>query len=433
MSSANAPTPEQLEIIVLTATVLNSISILACLIVVAVYFYCRTKFPQLVDRVSLRLAVVISVIDLLYSAFQIFSDVLTVPGPVCAFSVWGYLEFSLVSLLLTASVAMNLQMIFIHNKRDMGNFERWYYGVSFGVATAVVSAGWAAGAYGWDPIESQCWYVEDGTLIGTIWQWLTGYVWLAVAILYCFGVVAVVLHKVSREQRQMQMLTTLGIATRMQEDPDDVSRYSMAMPPTPVDANRFSMAMAQSPIEGNRYSMAMPLSPVPSSALLPGVGKAATTKLRREERRRKRATLLRIMKRIILYPVVPIITQSMNLVVTMQAYVLGYNTFVLLLLCFIGTSVQGLLNALVFLMDPNVKSCLTAIRHGGGIAAMRATPSSMSAGASPNTEHATLIGEPDEAYRGGIRASALVNPQDLLKVNVETGWKLDMDDWMMLL
>jgi phosphotransferase system glucose/maltose/N-acetylglucosamine-specific IIC component len=60
------------------------------------------------------------------------------------------------------------------------------------------------------------------------------------------------------------------------------------------------------------------------------------------------------MRRIVLYPMVPIITQLLNIIYTMYVYISGLNDYPLLLASFIATGLHGILNAIVFVTDPSI-------------------------------------------------------------------------------
>ncbi|CAG8466807.1 9136_t:CDS:2, partial [Dentiscutata heterogama] len=69
-----------------------------------------------------------------------------------------------------------------------------------------------------------------------------------------------------------------------------------------------------------------------------------------------------VVKRVLWYPVVPLVAQFFNSFVETYAYVYRSISYPLFLLCYIGMSLQGLLNALVFSQDIAVTHTFHAIK-----------------------------------------------------------------------
>lgn len=71
--------------------------------------------------------------------------------------------------------------------------------------------------------------------------------------------------------------------------------------------------------------------------------------------------MLRMTLRILLYPTIPIITQTPNIIVAMDIYIAKRSLFWLVLVSFIATSIQGILNMVVFCTDPMIIPSLKEI------------------------------------------------------------------------
>jgi hypothetical protein len=283
---------DQSYAIIVVSTVLNAVSIVAALMAPLLYMLMRHYAPLTINRVSLRLNVAVCIADVLFSAFQIYSNVVGQGEPACSLSVFGYILFCLLSTLFSTCIAVNLHIVYL-GKNGRVNARSLYLEPLYGVTSVVLAVVLSLlplvyHVYGWNEVELSCWYVEDGSAGPVIWEWMTFYAWITLCIVYCFGIVLAVLYKVRRERLLLQ-------AT--------------------MDPNQ----------------------PV--------------TNTRRIKRQQELGLLLR---RIVLYPVVPIVTQSFNIVATMLLYTQATQPYAVLLLSYIGTSIQGLLNFLAFSMDPSV-------------------------------------------------------------------------------
>lgn len=71
--------------------------------------------------------------------------------------------------------------------------------------------------------------------------------------------------------------------------------------------------------------------------------------------------MLRMTLRILLYPTIPIITQTPNIFVAMDIYIAKRSVFWLVLVSFIATSIQGVLSMVVFCTDPMIIPSLKEI------------------------------------------------------------------------
>ncbi|RKP14840.1 hypothetical protein BJ684DRAFT_14867 [Piptocephalis cylindrospora] len=308
-----------------TCIPLNIISLIACVLVLLAYTAARIYRPQLTDRVSLRLTIGLTVADLLFASFQIIglSPVRTNTS-LCAASVWGYVASSLLATFLTVCLAFNLHVVFVSGARNTHSYERWYFLVSLLAAVLISLAPFIGKRYGFDDKEQTCWFRDVESGIGLLWAWLTLYLWVILGILYCTLAVSVILLHLHRGKRKMQHRQIVGIPT----ENDSTGPES----PPSKEERRPS-------VQGRRKNVpALPPSP---NAIV----------------------LNRIVTRLIMYPVVLVVAQSLNVAVEMSAFDSGSYNFPLYLASFIATSSQGLLNSLVFLVDPAVRTCWRCVRR----------------------------------------------------------------------
>ncbi|KAJ3012801.1 hypothetical protein HKX48_006081 [Thoreauomyces humboldtii] len=141
-------------------------------------------------RVSFKLVLMGTVCDLLYAILWMLSVLPAGPedNTLCIAAMFGQNIFLLASLFCTASIGINLLLVFVFEVRPDRPYEKVYYSVSVLVAVLfpviAVSLGW----YGWNGTE--CWYTVSPDLDGndkasTVHEWLTYYVWVLLVSAFC--------------------------------------------------------------------------------------------------------------------------------------------------------------------------------------------------------------------------------------------------------
>lgn len=286
---------------------LNPISIVCSVLVISLYFFARST--QRLNRISIRLAVATSACDIFYSSAQIWSELEGQGTPTCAASVWAYILGSHLTAFLIAMVAVNLHIRFLLNWPHREYYEWCYYLVAFAMAITLPSIGWASHQFGFEPVEEACWFLVNDRLTDFIWKWGIVYIWTSLVSLYSCVVVILVLIKSNKN---------LAIAEKKSLNYAQNQQSSLS-----VMSTEFSMAAQPNHSQVN---------------------------LKKEANRK----LMMALKRIILYPIIPILCQSFNIVGDVQYFVTGDNQFWVLLLSYLLTSIQGILNFIVFLSDPMV-------------------------------------------------------------------------------
>lgn len=130
----------------------NYVSLVAALVVIVLMLALWLYDKKLVDRVSLRLNVLISVTDLLKSAGLVIFTIAqgTQSGLSCQISpilvVWSMNQY----IFLTMCIAFNLQYLFLMGKPFNPYYERWYYILSIGLSFLTGFLPFIGGAYGYD-------------------------------------------------------------------------------------------------------------------------------------------------------------------------------------------------------------------------------------------------------------------------------------------
>ncbi|KAI9091151.1 hypothetical protein DFS34DRAFT_334370 [Phlyctochytrium arcticum] len=182
-------------------------SIIACCSVLFAYFFLRSKYPHLTNRVSLRLAVTGSVYDLLYSVFMLLS---AIPqgfnNRLCPASMSLQILFLLMSLFTSLLISFNLLLVFVLKFKTTDKYERAYNVGCVLVAVIIAAVPLGFGAFGWDGTE--CFYYFDECLgmdlfSSLAWQWGTYYSWVLMVVVFCSISGFIFYWKASRPMAQL--------------------------------------------------------------------------------------------------------------------------------------------------------------------------------------------------------------------------------------
>jgi len=193
-------TDEQGKTNLLFLLVSSVVSLIAVAFGILVFFYIRYKYPRLADRVTFRLALATMISDFGIGVAILINATLGSPtGPSCIIAIWGTVFFTLVSIFLPTCIAINLQILFIHEYRGRRKLEMFYFIGSIALASILSLLPFADNMYGWDAPEGMCWFRDSGTKLSIIWQWGAFYSWEILCILYCIITLICVAVKLSRQ------------------------------------------------------------------------------------------------------------------------------------------------------------------------------------------------------------------------------------------
>ncbi|KAL1916386.1 uncharacterized protein VTP21DRAFT_5577 [Calcarisporiella thermophila] len=277
---------------------LNIFSIIGGLIVVLITFFLWIYDFRLVNRVSLRLNFAISAIDIIKAALiysYTFAD--NSSGWWCGFSVWFITWLTILYLLLNVAIAFNLQWIILLQRPLHRWMERGLYFLgSLLLSLAITLPPYLTGNFGFDRAQGTCWYVDSWTPTSKLWQWFTFLVPSLFSILYCTVVVAFVVLKIWRDNREL-----------------------------------------------NKHIQA-------SDDILPF-------------QHRTRLAVNRVLARIVLYPLIPLVTQSLLVASEIYIHATGQFNQVLSVFGNAGTDLPGVFNCIAFLVDPAVANAFSKIRR----------------------------------------------------------------------
>ncbi|CAJ0764631.1 18756_t:CDS:10 [Entrophospora sp. SA101] len=178
-------TVEQSLTITRIALPLNVLSILASSIGCLVFIFIRISYPRLADRVIFRLAFAAMLSDIFYSSFQVLNLVVTTSGTLCILSTWGWVFSTLISVFFIDCIAINLQVIFLHEYEGRRDLEKYYFILPSVFALTLSLLPLTQDMYGFDIPEQICWYRYSGTTLSIVWQWSTLFIWQQISVLYC--------------------------------------------------------------------------------------------------------------------------------------------------------------------------------------------------------------------------------------------------------
>ncbi|KAJ2956856.1 hypothetical protein NQZ79_g7375 [Umbelopsis isabellina] len=278
----------------------NSLSVASGMIVLIVIFALRLYDKQLVDRVSLRLSAAISVTDIISSAALLIYTYVTVEGGACILSPFLIIFLTNLFLFLTVAIAFNLQHLFLHQRYYNPSFEKWYYILAIGAAAITAIIPLAAGRLGLDPAQGFCWFNPSWTVTSNIYEYTTYIGPQLLCGVYCLVVV-------------------IAVAIKLK-----------------LDSQRLDRRIA------NR-----------------GNGEHTDVDIRR---RKTQKAINRVVRRILLYPMVPIITQSGFIVSEIYLYVNMKPSYPLNVWGVTLKSLPGFCNLCAFLIDPAIYNALTTIK-----------------------------------------------------------------------
>ncbi|KAI8804064.1 hypothetical protein BJ742DRAFT_776542 [Cladochytrium replicatum] len=366
--------------------IVNSVSVGFCLLsallslmVVGFYQLMRKRYPALSDRVTLRLAVAVSLADFVFN-FAYFISVL--PNQengwyfLCTTSTYILIMAGLASMFLVCSMAFNLLMVFVLNKPAVNSrIERWYYTVSAFAAIGLATVPLASGRLGWTRYE--CWYIYDENesfLNQLLWEWLTFYLWVAITVLFCTGCCILFWAHLTRRAKKLARAAILSVGSSAIRDEEagvnaplrqaassalDQLKNSPAIPRaaqpranegllTPVMSTILheSSTKLSPPVGARARSLERPQRPMPAK----GKAKAGPTK---KETRLNRL-IAKTVRRVSMYLLVPLAAQAFNIAADIEETLLGCSHFEILLLSSIGAGLQGTLTAIIFFFDPAV-------------------------------------------------------------------------------
>ncbi|KAJ1926294.1 hypothetical protein IWQ60_003914 [Tieghemiomyces parasiticus] len=350
-------TRAQANILGTTARVTNSLSITVCISMVIIFLFIYRFDRVLANRVIFRLTFYMCIIDSGYAGAQIVQNNFTAPSPVCTASAWALVFFNLLSAFFRVLVAVHLQLVFIHQHTNARRYERHYIILAF-LAAAGCSVAPAVGSmYGWVSSQWFCWFKNDGNIHSLLWQWFSYYLWLSLAVLYCLVVVILVFRRISRIESEVNSAMHLPVASVVHPvlTPSQVAlhnyriaavspRFPVSTPDLPATKSDTSLGEA-----GQRPAFDV-WSDHPSSSLCHS-GRYSEGHIAEKYQPLARKCL----RRVIWYPIIPIVTQSMVIVNAFTNYFSNSVNMPIYVTATALAGLQGVFTGIVFVFDPSVR------------------------------------------------------------------------------
>ncbi|KAK9766000.1 hypothetical protein K7432_005231 [Basidiobolus ranarum] len=247
---------------------------------------------HLVDRVSLRLNKWVALVDVGYCGAQILNIQNNKDTVWCMLSVWLLILFTLLYLFLNTMIAFNLQIVFVHGKNNTSSYVKYYYGASLFLSLLISITPFFERKYGFYAESKTCWWTNGYTSRTILWEWMTYLGWIVASVLYCIIAIGLVIYKLIKESRLIRSHI------------HHTTNHEL----------------------GSEWQ-----------------GKTNIDK-----------DILKAVRRILLYPMIPIFTQGINIVQEMDIYIHRRANFPLFFLAYFAGSLQGTFNAIVLLFDPAV-------------------------------------------------------------------------------
>ncbi|KAK9712078.1 hypothetical protein K7432_007385 [Basidiobolus ranarum] len=183
---------EELNVTTVTSIVFNSLSVASSLAVIFTILTIYSYRKSLADRVSFRLALWIALVNGLFNAIQLLLQTpLIESNSMCSLFFWGSLTTSLLSLFFTVAIAVNLQIILLHNQPLTKSYEIYYAIFATFLALLITTPSYIMGSLGRQP-DSTCGFAAENWWQITLLPWFSHLLWILLGTLYCVIVTIIV-------------------------------------------------------------------------------------------------------------------------------------------------------------------------------------------------------------------------------------------------
>ncbi|KAJ9068775.1 hypothetical protein DSO57_1025247 [Entomophthora muscae] len=302
--------PERLSAILsYTSNLMNMASLLSGLLVITIVMFVRWVDKRLLGRLSLRLALAISITDVLRAIAILINKIFHISGTFCTILALSIPWLTLVYIFLAVSIALNLQLVILKGKPFRKKWEPYYWGLVFFSSTLIVIFPLVSGRFGYDRVYNHCTYRDSQTSETYNWKVATQIFWILAGCMYCGIVVIMTIFRVKAKKIPIDNLS------------------AQAKPDNSTGSHPFSF----------------------------------------EEQKDIRPKLERLIRSITLYCTVPIVTHTGFCILTIHNHYTGEHNPVFMFWSVIGLGLPGTLNFIVFLMDPSLSAAVLILRRRGVI------------------------------------------------------------------
>ncbi|KAJ3088027.1 hypothetical protein HK102_009740 [Quaeritorhiza haematococci] len=314
-------TDDQYVTILLVSNILNSISMFTCFLVMSTFgvgwFYNR----QLLKPVTISLTLATVVVEFLYSGVQIWGNNYATDDIWCQLSVLAYISFSTLSTYLNLCIGINLQIVFVFNRRYK-HMLSWFLISSIVLAFGIAIPPVFMDLYGFEESEETCWFKRPETTQSFAWKWISYHGPLCFALLYASIIAVQVWYTLYISRRDVRAASSSGALRPSRELRKDVEGQGGKLGGTKAANN------------GGRK------------------GAFSTD-----------AVLRQLASRVVFYPLIPLLGQIFNVIADLNTHINKGQNYELVLVSYIATSVQGTLAALIFFtLDPAFLKIIQTIR-----------------------------------------------------------------------
>ncbi|KAI9293186.1 hypothetical protein K502DRAFT_325459 [Neoconidiobolus thromboides FSU 785] len=175
----------------------------ACLVSINILFMIGMSIydSKLVNRVSLRLQTALAAYDLwLHTGSLWKTPYAKGPGPLCVFFGWNMVATTLFYSFINVSIGVNLQLIFIHNKKITKRIEVGYWLVPILLSLIISVPPLALGRFGWYSYGGCYMIAPDGNEYQMKMLDLLGVqLWRSISLVYLIVIVTIVFLRLNRQ------------------------------------------------------------------------------------------------------------------------------------------------------------------------------------------------------------------------------------------
>ncbi|KAJ1974415.1 hypothetical protein H4R34_004725 [Dimargaris verticillata] len=356
------------------------LSMISTLLAFSLYWglYAYDRF--LVNRLSFRVMAMTCAFNFFYSLFQLLSVAGTTIHPAkCRFIGWGFVQSALLATFAPTVLAFNLQNICLRQKPMPGYYERVYWLFIFIISLTITTVPLAANEFGWNEWKRVCFYKQDGTIEGLVWQWSTYYGWTLLCIVYSAVVFITVVFTLKRRQRRdARLFTSNTRSTSTARQLCHLSCCSSSL--RPHRARYRSQAALPSGLPVNHPtiptflddSSAFP-SGQPITSYTSGLTAPTNAPESEPSQTGPQATLRtapspatinhKQMLKVVWYPMIPVVCQMTQIAEKIHSAVQQELNFPLFAASVAMTALQGFLAAMALFLDPLVAQAWSLIRE----------------------------------------------------------------------
>ncbi|KAI0233133.1 hypothetical protein L0F63_003767 [Massospora cicadina] len=240
---------------------LNIASLVAALAAFAVAMAICT-LSRVSKRVSFKVVMALTLSDAgiaLAQLVSLFQD----EGVLCTLSTYFFIMFTLTSQFLTVCIALHLHLVVVLEATLPPWVEVAYFVASGGLASVIATLPVTFGRIGYDRAANSCWFVDEKDSMTLVWQLISLYFWVFLAIFYCTLVFLLLLFSIIRKEFHHATLPPKQVRLIIFR----VALYPV-VPILTMSANFIATLLVAATGEGNYYFSVIAMVALSSQGLL---------------------------------------------------------------------------------------------------------------------------------------------------------------------